>query len=317
MPATCGELVQGTLDGIPCLVSCPISVFSVARVCLTNGTGWDVPCDRPKALAALQAGARYLGHSGGLRVHLDSTLPPGRGYGTSTADLAAVLYALGHGCGRSLQPAEVARLVVAIEPSDSTMLPGLALLAHRDACFHELLGDAPPLWVLVIDPGGQVDTVAFNQLDHRPALRRLASAHREAFDLLRTSLRQRDWRGLGEAATRSARLHQGILPNAWLDDVCHLSTAVGGLGVCRAHSGTLLGILLDSDEDGARSACRFVARHLPPELGVQLVRLCDGGPHDPPSADMATAARSTGRQAASGRRDGPCEADRRRVRAGR
>jgi len=305
VPATCGELVQGTLDGIPCLVSCPIDTYSVAEVCHTHTPAWDVPCDRPKTMAGLRAGMRYLGRSGGLRLRLHSSLPPGRGYGTSTADMAAALYALGHAVGRPLQPAEAARLLVEVEPSDSTVLPGLALLAHRTARFHERLGAAPPLHVLVIDPGGQVDTVAFNRLDHRPALRRLAAAHREAFDLLRTSLRQRDWRGVGEASTRSAQLHQGILPNPWLDDVCHLSTSVGGLGVCRAHSGTLLGILLDADEEGARAAWQFVARHLPREVSVRLHHLCDGGPHDPVSRDQGpdVAART------------PAASDQQRVRA--
>ena len=283
VPATCGELVQGTLDGIPCLVSCPIDTFSVAEVCHTRAQEWDMPCDRPKTIASLRAGMRYLGRRGGLRLRHDSSLPPGRGYGTSTADMAAALYALGHAVGRPLQPTEVAHLLVEIEPSDSTVLPGLALLAHRNAHFHEMLGEAPPLRILVIDPGGQVDTLAFNRIDHRPALRRLASAHREAFDLLRTSLRQRDWYGVGEASTRSARLHQGILPNPWLDDVCHLSAAIGGLGVCRAHSGTLLGILLDADEEGARSA-----RHLPRELSLRLYQLCDGGPRDAEPCGRAT-----------------------------
>jgi L-threonine kinase len=285
---------------------------------------WDVPRDRPKTMAGLRAGVRYLGQSGGLRVRLESDLPPGRGYGTSTADMAAALYALGRAVDRPLQPAEAARLLVDIEPSDSTVLPGLALLAHRNAHFHETLGEAPPLHVLVIDPGGQVDTLAFNRMDHRPALRRLASAHREAFDLLRTSLRQRDWRGVGEAATRSAQLHQGILPNPWLDDVCHLSAAVGGLGVCRAHSGTLLGILLDADEDGARAIWHFVARHLPRELSLRLHHLCSGGPrHLESPAGAATAAPAGNEPASARERDSgtaalrPPVSDRDQVRADR
>jgi L-threonine kinase len=274
-------------------VSCPIDAGSVARVCRIDGPNWDVPRDRPKTVAGLRSGMRYLGRSGSLRLRLRSTLPPGRGYGTSTADLGAALYALGHACDHPLQPGEVARLAVEIEPTDSSLLPGLTLLAHRTAHFHEVLGSAPPLFVLAIDPGGRVDTVSFNKADHRLALRRLASAHREAFDLLRVSLSCGDWRGLGEAATLSARLHHGILPNPWLDDACHLSAAVRGLGVCRAHSGTLLGILLDGDAAGAASALDFVVRHLPPNLSVRLYRLCDGGPHEPLSMDGSPLAQVT------------------------
>jgi hypothetical protein len=32
LPAACGELFQGTLEGIPCLVSCPINRYAYAKV---------------------------------------------------------------------------------------------------------------------------------------------------------------------------------------------------------------------------------------------------------------------------------------------
>jgi L-threonine kinase len=301
VPATCGELVQGTLDGVPCLVSCPIDIYSVAEVrllCLpvpqaASQTGsaspgrqcWQVPADRPKAVAALRAGLRHLGHESGTWLRLSSPLPPGRGYGSSTADVGATLYALGRACGRDILPAEAARLAVSIEPSDSSLFPGLTLFAHRSAGFHETLGWAPPLRLIVIDPGGEVDTLAFNDIDHKEALRRLALGHREAFELLRHSLRQSDWHGLGGAATLSASLHQTILHNPWLEQVLALAGQVGALGVCRAHSGTLLGILLDPAADVASSAA-YVARRLPPEMAVHTHRLVGGGPLDEDEADV-------------------------------
>jgi hypothetical protein len=56
LPATCGELVQRTLDGVPCLVSCPIGRYSVAEVWLQPRSDWEIPPDAPKAAAALRAG---------------------------------------------------------------------------------------------------------------------------------------------------------------------------------------------------------------------------------------------------------------------
>ena len=61
LAGTCGELVQGTLDGVPCLVSCPIGRYSIAEVRLRQEPGWEVPPDAPKAAAALYAGLAYLG----------------------------------------------------------------------------------------------------------------------------------------------------------------------------------------------------------------------------------------------------------------
>lgn len=286
VPATCGELVQGTLDGIPCLVSCPIDVYSVAMVRLDQRAYWHVPAERAKSVAALQAGLRHLGWSGGGALHLVSPLPVGRGYGTSTADLGATLYALGNACGHAFTPPEVARLAVSIEPSDSTLFPGLTLFAHRGGEFYETLADAPPLWVLVLDPGGEVDTVAFNRCDHRAVLRRLAREHRRAFDMVRRSLKEGEWEMLGEAASLSSRLHQAILPNPWLDDVLRLAKSVRALGVCRAHSGTLLGLLLDAERTDVAAVTGYVARRFP-SLAVHARHLVGGGVTDPRDLTMA------------------------------
>lgn len=286
VPATCGELVQGTLDGIPCLVSCPINVYSVATVRLDQEASWHVPAERSKSVAALQAGLHYLGWSGGGNLHIVSPLPVGRGYGTSTADLGATLYALGNACGHVFTPPEVAHLAVSIEPSDSTLFPGLTLFAHRGGEFYETLADAPPLWVVVLDPGGEVDTVAFNRCDHRAVLRHLAKEHRRAFDMLRQSLREGDWEMLGAAATLSSRLHQAILPNPWLDDMLKLAKSVRALGVCRAHSGTLLGLLLDAARADVVAVTAYVARRFP-SLAVHAHRLIGGGAADPHDLTMA------------------------------
>jgi L-threonine kinase len=289
LPATCGELAQGTLDGVPCLVSCPIGRYSLAEVRLRPGPGWDVPPDAPKAAAALRDGLGYLGQPElGGRLRLVTDLPPGRGYGSSTADIGATLFALGQAMGQPLTSEEVAQLAVGVEPSDSTLFPGLTLFDHRGGSFHESLGPAPPprptgasqgeLAVVVLDPGGEVDTLAFNRLDHRETWRRLAPEHRRAFALLREGLGQRDWEALGEAVTLSACAHQAILPDHLLEPALDLAREVGALGVCRAHSGTLLGLLLDPVHADVQAIVDFVAHRLPDGVSVAYYPLVDGGP---------------------------------------
>jgi len=279
VPATCGELVQGTLDGIPCLVSCPIDCYSIAQVNLRPVRGWQVPRHAPKAVAALHAGLAYLGgpECGG-RLWLKADLPRGRGYGSSTADIGATLYDLGGALGHNLAPEQAARLAVGVEPSDSSLFPGLALFDHRAASFCELLGPAPDLDVLVVDPGGEIDTLAFNRVDHRLALQRLAGQHRQAFSLQRHGLQCGDGRAVGQAATLSARTHQAILPNPLLESTLALAQAVGALGVCRGHSGTLLGLLLDRRHADAGSVAAFVAGRLPGSVTVTPYAMVDGGP---------------------------------------
>jgi len=279
VPATCGELVQGSLDDIPCLVSCPIDRYSIAEIRLKPTPGWEVPHNAPKAVAALNAGLAHMrGATWAGRLRLLSDLPRGRGYGSSTADIGATLYALGQALRRPIGPDQVARLAVGVEPSDSTIFPGLTLFDHRGDHLHECLGPAPPLAVVVIDPGGEIDTLTFNRMNHQEPLCRLASQHREAFGLLREGLREGNCEAVGKAATLSACAHQDILYNPLLEPVLAMAREVGAIGVCRAHSGTLLGLILDPGRADPSAVAALVARRLPDSVAVSPHRLLDGGP---------------------------------------
>jgi len=279
LPGTCGELVQGTLDGVPCLVSCPIDRYSTAYVELRPEPVWSVPDDAPKASSALRAGIIYLGQTGwGGRLILGSNLPRGRGYASSTADVGATLYALGWALGHPLSDVEVARLAVGVEPSDSTIFAGLTLFDHRQGTLYESWGEPPAAVVVVCDPGGEVDTLRFNGRDHGGTLRLLAPWHREAFDLLRRGLAAGDLRTVGEAATISAQAHQAVLPSAFLSRVLPLAREVGGSGVCRAHSGTICGVLLDPATTDVPAVVAFLRRALGDGVAVRAQHLVGGGP---------------------------------------
>jgi L-threonine kinase len=237
-----------------------------------------VPEHAPKTRAALQAGLAYLGRtaSGGY-VRLQTKLPRGRGYGSSTADIGATLYALGQAAGQGLVPSEVAGLAVHVEPTDSSLFPGLALWDHRYGHVYEDLGAPPALTVVILDPGGVVDTLAFNQFDYREVLGRLAPQHREAFALLREGLRQGNLEAIGAAATLSASVHQAILANPLLEPTLSLAREVRALGVCRAHSGTLLGLLLDPEDADVLAITALVARRFAPAVTVFNQSLVSGG----------------------------------------
>lgn len=242
LPGSCGEWVQGSLDGVPCLVSCAIDWYAEVAVTLNGAAGWRFPCDAPKAGAALRLAAGARGVAGGA-LRIANPLPRGRGYASSTADVAGAIYAVGQALGRPFDPAEVAALAVQVEPSDSTMFPGPTLLAHRDASFHRALPALPPLAVVALDPGGAVDTLAFNAADHTAALRRAAGAHREAFARFESGLSRGDAAEVAQAATLSARVHQAILPSDLVDAALAAYPRLGALGICRAHSGTLVGLV--------------------------------------------------------------------------
>jgi L-threonine kinase len=278
IPLTCGELVQGLWEGTPALVSCPIDRYHHAHVRLDDRGFWDSPAEAPKAAAALQAGsARLRGQVGGI-LELDSPAPRGRGYGTSTADIAASLYALGEALRQPFTPAEVAQMAVGVEPSDSSIFPELTLFAHRDGTNHQGWGTAPPLSVILLDPGGEVDTLAFNQRDMGAALSRLAPTHQEAFTLLRSGLANQDWDAAGKAASLSAKAHQDILFSPLLEKALALAEQIHALGVCRAHSGTILGLILDPTQIDIDSATTYIQENVHPAVSVHHHHIVGGGP---------------------------------------
>ena len=279
VPGTCGELAQGVLDGVPCLVSCPIASYSVVEARSGHGSGWSAPPHLAKTQTALRYGLQYLGltDSSG-RVELTSDLPHGRGYGSSTADIGAALFALGHAAGRPLSPAEVAQLALRVEPTDGSLFPGWVLWDHIGGQICEDLGPPPMLSVVVLDPGGEVDTIAYNQQAHAPMLRTLAAQHREAFTLLQTGIKHGDADAIGAAATMSAVAHQAILPNPLLDAALCLARDIGAVGVCRAHSGTILGLLIDPHDTEMSDACSLARQRCPESVSVRGMSVIGGGP---------------------------------------
>ena len=75
IPCTCGELFQGSLDGEPCLVSCPVSIFSTASF-IGPDKGYKVPGEKARlALSRLPHKSDMAGE-----IHIKNNLPVGRGF---------------------------------------------------------------------------------------------------------------------------------------------------------------------------------------------------------------------------------------------
>lgn len=274
MPGTCGELVQGMVDGQHFLVSCPVNVYSKLVVEIYEpGCSLEAPADSPKALMALESAMRFFDLSCvGARVRIESDLPRGKGMASSTADIAGVIYATADALGRHIDAATVARLCLGIEPTDGSVFPGTALFDHLTGSLYEDLGPAPAMHIAVLDFGGEVDTVAYNAVDRTAVLRQGEEEARRALSLVRRGLETADTRLIGAGATISAMAHQRVLPKEELPAVIDLAQELGACGVNVAHSGTVIGVLFD--EAGWRrlsSAGDLFFRALP---GLEQAFLC-------------------------------------------
>jgi len=137
------------------------------------------------------------------------------------------------------------------------------------------LGYLPPLTIVGLDEGGQVDTVEFNARPRPFDRARRAEYENLLFDLER-AVASNDLRSLGEISTRSAVLNQEILPKTHLDLLLDMSRRYEALGVVVAHSGTHLGLLLDPD---AADLCQSVPAIIS-ELTQYSANVCVHRTHD-------------------------------------
>ena len=287
-PGTCGELVQGMTGGAHFLVTCPINQFSRATVTLRAGEGGrsaaevsgidHLPKTERSVSAALEQLAARMGSKGLIaEVAIANPIPAGKGMGSSSADITAAIGAVGNAAGEAFSPEAIARIALSVEPTDGVMFPGIALLDHRCGSISESLGPPPPMEVIVIDTGGTVDTLEFNRVDRTGLWDKVASRTDEALELVREGILRGDPALVGRGATISARA--GHLPEAseWVERAAAFADQQGVVGINVAHSGTVVGILLDARERRSKPVYRRALEAFADAESVQHFRLIGGG----------------------------------------
>ena len=278
-PGVCGELAQGMLGSNYFLVTCPVDFFARVRVELYHDPiGINVPPHCPKTASAVLRTLEYLGYGHlGARISISNPIPRSKGFGSSSADLSAAIAATGLALGIELTPAQIGQLAVDVEPTDGVMFPGIVLFDHRDGAVMEQLGPPPPVEIVALDFGGEVDTLAFNQVDRRAQWQAVQGETGEALTLVREGLRLKDPWALGMGATRSAVAAQQVLFKPRLPEVISFAEAVGAVGVNVAHSGTAIGVLLDATQRRGKSTFRQARQAFPEAEAIYHLRLLGGG----------------------------------------
>ncbi len=287
-PGTCGELVQGMTDGVDFLVTCPINQFSRATVTLTVSCGTPPDdCVRgidhlPKTRQAVAAALERLRHSLPTSalvadVAVANPISAGKGMGSSSADITAAVSATGKAAGVQFSPDTIANIALAVEPTDGVMFPGIAMFDHRRGKVVDLLGDPPPMEVIVIDRGGQVDTLEFNRVDRGEHWLSVTDATNEALELVREGIRRGDPDLVGRGATISAHAGRPDAAAPWVEQASHFAAEIGAVGVNVAHSGTVVGVLLDARKRQSKPAYRAAQREFAAAARVQHFRIIGGG----------------------------------------
>jgi uncharacterized protein involved in propanediol utilization len=265
-----GELIQGVFQDESGrlhrgLVTLPLRhMSSVAAFRFEGRQGIKVvPQEKTKAATAVRYTLRHLNcHHLGGRLTVESTIPVGHGYGSSTADVVASIRAVADALEVELRPSVISHLAVEAErASDAIAFENQAVLfAQREGIVIEHFGDAlPPIWLVGFkgNDGQTVDTLALP-----PA--RYSSEEIQTFAILRglaaRSVKYQDPYLLGQAATLSSKISQRHLAKPKFAVALGIARAFGACGLQVAHSGTLIGIILDATASDAAGSARKIAQ---------------------------------------------------------
>jgi len=269
-PGSCGELIQGYLDGEDFLINCPIDKYATATLYRSEVPGvafYNEPFFS-KAKSAVELIAQRFHLELNHYLVVDNEMIRGKGMASSTADIACAVFALCQGLEVSITNAEFTKILATVEPTDGIYFSGIAHLNQLSGSLIELFPAPTCLRVLVLDCGGYVETEQFNRMKAR----RVYQEHRdEVIDMikqLKEGLKKRNNQWIGSAATLSAQLSQKILFKPSFEKLLKLSHSLGAVGVNCAHSGTVLGVLYEEQSVCLAQLILAIKRNFSSELTI-------------------------------------------------
>ncbi|MBX7096407.1 MAG: GHMP kinase [Myxococcaceae bacterium] len=272
--------MQGVIGGRDFLVTSPIDFFSTVTVTLRPGEEIVVEGlkDFSKVITAVRLTLKELGVSGmGGKVQVQSSIPRSKGMASSSSDITAAVLATAEAAGKAVPPYTIARTAVEIEPSDAVFFRDVVIFDHIRGELFELLGPPPSLNFVIVDTGGEIDTLEFDRESARANARKHESELARGLDLVRRGFRQRRPDLVAEGATLSAVCHQKVLVKPKFDDLLKSTAEVGALGVNCAHSGTVLGVMFDPTTTPAEPILERTAKLFGERAIIGNFRLISGG----------------------------------------
>lgn len=250
-PGSCGEFLQGWLDGSEKLISYAIDCFSEITLKTIPSPDGHLAFQQ-RHPRAWQMALQVVSKEGlqpqvleEISLHMVSDLPRGKGMASSTADLAVTAVAVAQWLGRSLTPEELAVFCTSLEPTDSTLYKELVLMDPLTGIVNRTYGQPPSMAVLVLEGMETIDTKTFRRQDHHLRRQAFKKEMEEALRYFEEGIRQQNFRLLADACFQSAQAQQYFYPHPALETLHQLALDYGAWGINVAHSGSSLGVLHD------------------------------------------------------------------------
>ncbi|HCQ5686155.1 TPA: cobalamin biosynthesis protein [Clostridioides difficile] len=246
-PASCGEFVQGIIDDEEYLCSYAIDMYSKVYI---EEKLVDINLGRYKSRLAIEKVFEKFNlpkkYTKNISLNINSKIPVGKGMASSTADIGATIKATLSLIDKDLSSEEISKLAAEIEPTDSIFIDKNSIFDPLNGTVIKYLGNLTNAKVVILEPNKVLDTM---KIRLRQDYNRLKVENKEvikkSFALLEEGLKKNNLSLVGEACTLSSLANENIEKKEYLNEIIKISKKYGAYGVNIAHSGTVVGILID------------------------------------------------------------------------
>lgn len=253
-PASCGEFVQGVLDGEEYLSSYTIDMFSIATL---EEKQENINLGSKKSRKAIEKVFEIfnipLKECKNISLEIHSKIPIGKGMASSTADIGATIKATLSMLNKDLTNEEISRIASEIEPTDSTLLYKNSIFNPINGQVKKYLSTLDSGKVIILEPNEILET---NIIRNNPNYLHIKLENKaiinKSFNLLEEGLRKNDLKLIGKACTLSSLANENIHKKPYLNEIIEITNKMGACGVNIAHSGTVIGILIENNMDHER-----------------------------------------------------------------
>ena len=246
-PASCGEFVQGIVDRDEYLCSYAIDLYSTAEIEEKLNNINIGPSKSRKAIEAVFKKFNIpIEESKNISLKIKSKIPVGKGMASSTADIGATIGATLGLIKKELSNEEIAKLASTIEPTDSIYIEKNNIFNPLNGEVIKYLGNIQDSRVVILEPNRTLNTMRIRKT---PNYKKIKIKNKDitkiSFNLLEEGIKNNDLYSIGKASTFSSLANENIHQKEGLEKIIEISKNYGAYGVNVAHSGTVIGILID------------------------------------------------------------------------
>jgi len=245
VPYSAGEFLQGRYLGKEALISCPIDIYSL--LILKKGKRKKLLDKSDMAIERFIEIYKIKSEEiENLEFEIIPSLPYAKGYATSTAEISSIYIALATYFDIKFTELDIAKFCSMIEPTDSIFFSKYIVFDHINGeILKEINGFEKFIRkkILIIEFDYFVDTVEFRNKNTYDSKDDLTSY----FLMFEKGLKSSNRELIYNAITNSSLINQKIINKEYLKGIIELADNFNTYGVNIAHSGSLIGVIFDSE----------------------------------------------------------------------